>query len=86
MTELHGPSRRRWRGAHDGTVLEDITPPRLRCTSGGCPEVYKLNSEQLVIVDKKADLEVIEKLQSRVADGEYVIVMHRDFFENLSRK
>jgi hypothetical protein len=65
--------------------LTEITPAHLRCTFGGCPAVFESNSEELVIIGKKADLALMQKLEGRIADDEYAIVIRREFFENITR-
>jgi hypothetical protein len=63
--------------------LKEITPVRLRCTLGACPAVFESSHEELVIIGKKADLNIIQELAERIAEDEYAIQIRREFFENL---
>jgi hypothetical protein len=65
--------------------LKEITPAHLRCSLGACPAVFESNAEEIVIIGKKADLALIQKLEGRVAEDEYVIVIRREFLENVAR-
>jgi hypothetical protein len=64
--------------------IKEITPAHLRCTFGGCPAVFESNPEEVIIVGKKADLDIMRKLEGRVAEDEYVVVIRREFLENLT--
>ena len=65
--------------------MKEITPAHLRCAIGSCPGVYEIDGGDLVIVGKKLSAELKQKIEERVGEDEYAIVIKRDFFENLNK-
>lgn len=64
-------------------IAEDITPLHLRCGSGGCPSVLKLQNGDLIIIGKKVDAALNAEISHRVADDEYAVVIGASYFANL---
>ena len=63
--------------------MRELTPKRLQCAFGTCPGVFEVDEENLLIVGKELTPELKEKIQSRVGDGEYAIVIRKEFFSEL---
>jgi hypothetical protein len=64
-------------------MMREITPKKLRCAFGSCPGVFEVDEENLLIIGKELPPELKEKIQSRVGEGEYAIVIPREFFSEL---
>jgi hypothetical protein len=66
--------------------MKEITPAHLRCAIGTCPAVYEVDGDDLLVVGKKITSELNEKIQSRVGEGEFAVLINREFFSELQKK
>jgi hypothetical protein len=63
----------------DERNLRDITPEHLRCSLGGCPAVYEIDQDTVVIVGEAADIDI----QKLVGENEAAIVVTKKLLANV---
>lgn len=66
--------------------MKEITPAHLRCAIGTCSAVYEVDGDDLLVIGKKITSELNEKIQSRVGEDEFAILINREFFNELQKK
>ena len=74
------------KGRASGMGLEDITPSKFFCGTGGCPGVYRKENGNLIIVGSMVlDQETLEQLKGRVSEGETLIEVPAGLVLDLDR-
>lgn len=62
--------------------MKNVTPDDVACSVGYCPTVYN-DGDDLVIIGKRIPEELMQQLEGKVGDDEYVIRISKAFFANV---
>jgi hypothetical protein len=65
--------------------IRDITPSHLRCSLGACPAIYASEDGNLVIVGKKPSKEVLQQLEGKVGEDEFVVTISPELIGGLGQ-
>jgi hypothetical protein len=63
--------------------MKELTPLHLRCTFGGCPGIYEADDKNFVIIGKELTPEQKREIGERIGEGEYAIVIRREYLKGL---
>jgi hypothetical protein len=64
-------------------IKKELTPQRLRCSIGACPAVFLIEGGNFLIIGKKISPDLQNEISDKIADDEFAIVIHQDFFEDI---
>jgi hypothetical protein len=65
-------------------TLKNLTPTQFRCSFGGCPAVFEMDDNQIVIIGKKASEAITNQLKDKVSQDEWVVVIDRHLLSNVN--
>jgi hypothetical protein len=67
--------------------MQEITPNRYRCGFvAECPAAFRLEDGRILLIGKKAESPVLDKISGRIGADEYAVVVEPGLLENIFPK
>jgi len=64
-------------------MLEEITPPHLRCEWGQCVSVYRMEDGNLLIIGKDPSAQIAAQIAGKVGPDEKAVVISAEYLSDL---
>ena len=64
-------------------MLEEITPPHLRCIMGQCVSVYRMEDGNLLIVGKEPSPKIAGEIAHKVGPDEKAVIIGAEYLSDL---
>ena len=67
--------------------MKEITPERFLCGFvGECPAAFRLDDGRILLIGKKAEAPVLDKISGRIGADEHAVVVELGLLENVFQK
>jgi hypothetical protein len=66
--------------------MKEITPDRFRCLIGECPAAFRLEDGRILLIGKKIEPDLLNKISGRIGGDEYAVVVEPGLLENVFPK
>ena len=68
------------------SVLEELTPPSLKCGIGSCPAIFETDQDSYIIIGHKINSEIEEKLlPGRIGGDEIAIEVPKELIRSMQK-